>query len=802
VHVPENEQLANEVDRSKLRREGWLFPWEHLTRDQKLAVLDAHRRFTLLAQNEYVALPLPKKGDGAAVETFLPSLKRETDAVNRVVLIDGGRGSGKTVVLMRLLQFWSDAVRQKPTAESEKSFKAAVDAVAARDRNASPGTDVTLNPIIPIGFIQLALLDESANLMTYVSGYLHQVIESIVESRGTRSRAGVSPWTAVEDSGTHLSQSWNQFLQAIAHASSDQTSQRMNKLDPEAWALELRDAEFRRRDISDRFYELMNTLVSDYAAKFLSRDQVPMFVLAIDDADMRPQQSVRLLNVIRQLNHPRVGFVMTGDTHLFVRMLTDSYLGRLRTPLRALDLDDNSQDQLADRRFAARLARDVYDKVVPRPHRYELPPLQEADRFALLTRENDKADLLTFAAEALPRMTRTSPRKKADFVETRRLVDYFEKSPALQAALPPRLREMTAFREYLDTKARNAIEVVNWLWQRAVDRSDLEPRDQERLARTVRKNRGQARLSIETYAFRSEFLPRTILPQRRIRDRWSVVLREIDSYELTFDRKVVLPEEVTAAFLLASDVAADSVHADFLGRSVSPNEFRVPFVTVSYASRDYRSYDFVWPLPDWDGFTDLEIFSTRWREVLHANRIIAGESKGELLEWNTQATLKTMGHIARLFLGLAIDVADHRGENSTPNEPERTWEQLAQQLRTLSQAEEKRGTYRRNLHIVEWARSRAPLLAAPESGLSAEDANAFLKALQDTDAIDVDGALRARELRAVAAVRKKIDDDTADAYSGNLLKEIDNDQRSRTYKWKNLQKTKESGTGSGTGGSE
>lgn len=801
-------KLVDSVDRSGLRKEASLYPWKNLTRDQKIAVLDAHRRFTMLAQYPYDCSSEASAANRDAVEKFLPSLDSETTAVNRAVLIDGGRGSGKTVVLMRLLHFWSDSLREPPRTKVEDEFLAAISEIERRDHPTGQARpDPASHPIVPIGFIQLSLLEESANLLTYLSGYLHQVIAAIVDTRGTRTRSGLSPWTAVEDSGTHLSQAWNQFLQAIAHASNDQPSERKKTLDPEAWALELRDAEFRRRDISYHFTDLMNTLVNDFASKFLSRGRIPMFVIAIDDADMRPQQSVKLLNVIRQLSHPRVGFIMTGDTPLFVRMLTDSYLGRLRMPLRALDLDDrNSQEQLEDRRFAGKLARDIYDKVVPRPHRYELPPLPESDRVELLTRDNDKIYKLAFQTEALPRMLR--PRRKVDFVETRMLLDYFEKSPTLRAALPPRLREMASFREYLDTQERTVIEVVDWLWQRAVDRSDLEPHDQKRLGRVVRKKPGQNRLSIETYAFKSEFLPRTILPQRRIRDRWSIVLREIDSYELTFEGKP-LPDEVTAAFILASDVAADGVHAAFLGRSVSPNEFRVPFVTVSYAARDYRSYDFVWPLPDWDGFADFEIFSTRWRDILSAAGIISGESKGELFEWNLQASQALMGRIARLFLGLAIDVADHRAETSADN-LERSWEQLADQLHSLSQAAEKRGTYRRNRHIVEWARTRAALLSTPESGLSAEDANEFLKALQKADAIDVDDALRARQSRAVMAVRKKLDpkfrdadDEWVNAIVRNLIEEIDHqgDARRRKYNWRLLQKSQQTGTGTGTGGS-
>lgn len=801
-------KLVDGVDRSELRKEALLFPWDHLTRDQKIAILDAHRRFTMLAQYPYDPKPQPKLAERNSVEKFLPSLEREKTAVNRVVLIDGGRGSGKTVVLMRLLQFWSDELRETPTHDNEEEFIAAIAATETRDRTAEAAKsscaprqkpDSTSHPIVPIGFVQLSLLDESANLLTYLSGFLHQAIAAIVDARSARTRSGLSPWTAVEDSGTHLSQAWNQFLQAIAHASSDQSLERRKILDPEAWALELRDAEFRRRDISDYFSDLMDMLVNEFASKFLSRGQLPMFVIAVDDADLRPQHSVRLLNVIRQLNHPRVGFIMTGETPLFVRMLTDSLLGRLRTPLRALDLDDKeSQEQREDRRFASRLARDIYDKVVPRSHRYDLPALDESERVTLAVRENKQLAQLTFKTEALPRLIRPpATKRRSDFTEKRTLLDYFTASPALRGALPPRLREMASFREYLNTQERSVIDVVDWLWQRAVEHSELEPHDQTRLGRVIRKKRGQNRLSIETYAFKSEFLPRVILPQRRIRDRWSVVVRDIDSYELTFDGEH-LSERVTAAFMLASDVTADALHADFLGRSVSPNEFRVPFVTISYSARDYRSYDFVWPLPDWDGFTDFEIFSARWRKVLSEANIISEESKGDAFEWTSQSTQRMIGMIARLFLGVAIDVADHRAEAAIP-EPERSWEHLAQQLQALSHAGEKRGTYRRNQHIVEWARTRAPLLAAPESGLAAEDANEFLRALENAHVIDADAAVRARESRAIVAVRKKIepafnDEETEQLIRktvDGLLDEIDGHTRSRKYNWRNLQKSKE-----------
>ncbi|MFX8805482.1 hypothetical protein ABTM67_20120, partial [Acinetobacter baumannii] len=76
-------------------------------------------------------------------------------------------------------------------------------------------------------------------------------------------------------------------------------------------------------ELTRHFRRFVNGLTDDYARAFGQR---PLFVIPIDDADMNPRRAVELVELLRNLWHPRVAFVLTGHSQLFLACLRAHYL--------------------------------------------------------------------------------------------------------------------------------------------------------------------------------------------------------------------------------------------------------------------------------------------------------------------------------------------------------------------------------------------------------------------------------------------------------------------------------------------
>lgn len=77
---------------------------------------------------------------------------------NRVMLIDGKRGTGKTSVLVTLVDLWSRTAKRGAPDQRDDAVKAALGSVA----------------VIPTEIVDLQPLPESAHLMLHVCGHLRR----------------------------------------------------------------------------------------------------------------------------------------------------------------------------------------------------------------------------------------------------------------------------------------------------------------------------------------------------------------------------------------------------------------------------------------------------------------------------------------------------------------------------------------------------------------------------------------------------------------------------------------------------
>ncbi|HYO78809.1 MAG TPA: hypothetical protein VE010_20275, partial [Thermoanaerobaculia bacterium] len=492
-----------------------------------------------------------------------------------------------------------------------------------------------------------------------------------------------------------------------------------------------------------KFRLFADALCKEYTATTRAME-TPLFVMCIDDADMKPLVSVRLLEALRVLYHPRVAFLLTGNSDLFVNMLTDSFFAGLRAPLRRLDLTGDTSDEMSDRSVALRLAREVYGKVIPTAHRVDVSRLSAAERYRILD------DVVKRVG---PRLDRTS-REAISGVASNEypLKWYFENDKYTLNALPEQLRDMWSLRDFVREEIERAeamesrdnesspdvidhqvfpISTALKLWRDALADSLLPPPLAEMLRQVIRiETHPTFRFLVDNSRLEKNILSVPIRNYRHA-DGSTTTFRRIVGYEMWLEgrREAVLSPSAEGAVILASDLAADYADGGFVEHPLSPDEFDNPFVTVGLQSRVARGIvDVVWPMPDWDSFVDFHIFSDAWYEI----------AQQETAHRETSVSQSDLNHLitrlAKRFLRLVLDIIVDRKAGLLPevrplDSALDDWPRLAAEIANVAFTFKAANPTARDIINTRWARSRAALLVAPESRLEQQQAIAFGAAL-------------------------------------------------------------------------
>ena len=211
---------------SELRAEAGVLAWGDLTEEQKQAGRQAHGLLVDMAMSG-------DKVDKPA-RSFLPRLDRARSS--RVLLIDGGRGSGKTALLLTVLHFW------------RQHFNGGDD-VAVPDKLANAAG--FRGQIVPVGLLDLHPLPPSANLLLHVVGRFEHVVEWL-EGDGKAEKEPPA-WHLVADGVLASRTQWGKLLRAVAAGWDGGSEQRRARLDAEAHAVELEEAERHRLDLVTKF---------------------------------------------------------------------------------------------------------------------------------------------------------------------------------------------------------------------------------------------------------------------------------------------------------------------------------------------------------------------------------------------------------------------------------------------------------------------------------------------------------------------------------------------------------------------
>jgi hypothetical protein len=652
-----------------------------LTRAQQELVQDIHG---FLAA--FVKLPLEEKQQRGPFTWRIDHYRS-----SNVILIDGGRGSGKTTVMLTLLDIWLRELRGESTEDVPEHI--------LRLLRKGPLDGM----LIPLRTLDLQPLPRDTSLLTWLAGRLLEFVDDL-EGADARERgappAPIGSWNPKWEAELPSRKAWRELLQDAATGLDGNLAQRKRELDPESYAVELGHAERARLSVQDRWREFV-TRVAEDAHQRLHRIKAEVrFLLPIDDADMNPHRCVELLDLMRSFWHPRLVFLLTGETDLFIKTLHLHHQGQFQELLGESGRASRASSRLLDSQpKAQKLAWATYDKVIPRNQRFSLPRLPPQER---LLRLKELLDVpIQRVDEALP------PAK---------LTDYFDFNPFLQQGFPPYLRQLQDLRQQLGSTASDgrAGPIVCQLWQSAISHGNITSDVREALQRVVQLRGLGLHVDVRNpltwkgnpvgqYQFTSSATGLYIAAATGF------------EYSPTEQSQQVPDDDILALLLLALDLAGDEKDGS-LGTWPMPSPWENPLAGGTYSLDGDRSVLFPWPLPAWATPSDYHSIMRAWvHPELHKSASLPS---------------KTASVLAQRFLELVRSI----GLERTPRAPilqegDDSWRQtlgrLVESIDALAK-QRKAGLSSRQEAFEAWLWEGALLLATPESGLPADTANELL----------------------------------------------------------------------------
>lgn len=737
----------------------WSLVW-HLAAQANAADKPSAQRSASRIQNRFL------------LDTILPLL--DSNRTNQVVLIDGTRGAGKTTLLVTLVQFWSDVVRG-----------------TQRDRP-KDWCELATGSVIPLDILDMSPLPVSTNLLVMLASGFQRTIQRLSQQM---CRTQSQPLT----SEAH----WRSFLEVAGSAWDGNLTERRRDLDADSYVAELETVELHRLELRSRFASLIDALTDDLQQAIGPNGPKPIWLVPIDDADMNPGRAVELLEMLRSLHHPRVVFLLTGESGLFLDKLRAHYLGVLTRPLQGCEIklpfirESRGETQAGNHTYsysalgenlyerARRLAQDVYLKIIPPAHRCEITELDPSTRQELMKHELSK---MHFHVDPVIEKGNEANRNPI------KLNDLFVLFNQSANALPSRFRTVNVLRDEINSliadrldygNAEDVRKIYNFLcqrWHYQLDNSDLDDREIERLHGIIElSSHGEITVNLKDPS-KSDSRLITFEPENdagALQKKTGVQtipgdMLEVGNYRgfrsRLNGRGRRLPEGITATLLWTLSMAPYSSlyrQRDKLSaRSLCPAWCMVGHFVDRPSDGMKETLWLGWPIPDWESPFLWMQMDKCWRLCLQ--KIQSDNYWNRDTDGPAQQRMSTL--LAINFIHSVLYVCECSFIDSniifTPLEletdtAESIIENLYSKMAKLADLYNKPLLPQRQIDQAYWILCRFPLLASSESGIDSGTANLIYKQwkkLVDQYKIDISTLRtqieRQRKHRIVVSVSK------------------------------------------------
>ena len=310
-------------------------------------------------------LAIKKAGSGkhASKEYKGPWSAPEMDRYNNVFMLDGARGSGKTSLLLTLITGWHCPGRLSAgeTVEVETAAKVAIEVEFTR----MSGSVFSLKPL------DFDPLPPDLPLYNWIIQAFEPLVNGIATPQGRLDEWDeIGSPLSLRDRFRRLKESaalgWTTGLlrDAVARDVGDflvwhgEQQSRWQSLSRD-WQLFL-DALFESLEAADCEWRI---------------DKGAVIVLPIDDLDLQASRVRELLSALRVLRHGRLVYAITGESKNLLMNLGVEFFRDCTA--NASFMTDSLQDQIQEE--SDKLAKGLFRKVVPEPHRFQFQGISPAE---------------------------------------------------------------------------------------------------------------------------------------------------------------------------------------------------------------------------------------------------------------------------------------------------------------------------------------------------------------------------------------------------------------------------------------
>lgn len=332
---------------------------EQLSRHELDTIFDIERRIYEVQQYPDVKIN-SKKDEDRYLATF-------EDRYRRALLLDGPRGTGKTSMLLTLVERWRRGI-----GDDEEGTKRFVAAYGKRIKT----LQTSYSPEIPSYIRVLPILDFDPlpPEMPLIAG----IVEAWRPLAKKYDKLSGQPDECADEDGT-LMDRWHRLFR-VAAVGWTPISHKRGLIE------EVLDRQEQVQDwkhLADDWRSFVDEVVKrGKCIKGVDRLPDPVFVIMIDDVDLQVERIRELLPALRLLYHPRVVFLVAAHRPHMIDMLTLAFLGQQNTLAKGR-IGGNTWRVVNDDRWAADLAESSFQKVFSLRNRWSLRalPLREVLEF-------------------------------------------------------------------------------------------------------------------------------------------------------------------------------------------------------------------------------------------------------------------------------------------------------------------------------------------------------------------------------------------------------------------------------------
>lgn len=337
--------MADTTHRSKLSKDTTPLEPAQLSAHELQTILDIERRL-------FEAQEAEVQEGRQAVQGYLATVQKRHP---RVLLLDGGRGTGKTSILLTLVDRWHGLANIDGY---EKRIKELLPECTSDDLR------IPTHAKVVGGILDFDPLPPEMPLIAGIVEAWRMLAEKYDEALG---RLGDD-----DEGDDRLMDLWHRLFRVAAVGWSAIPRNR-------GLIEQVLDREEQVQDWKhlDRHWESFVNEVIKRGKTLKSSDKLdpdPVFVIMIDDVDLQVGRIRELLPALRLLYHPRVLFLVAADRRHMIDMLELDFRGQ-ENKLAHCHLREGLFEPGSGRRWAVDLAKSAFQKVFPLRNRWLLRQL-------------------------------------------------------------------------------------------------------------------------------------------------------------------------------------------------------------------------------------------------------------------------------------------------------------------------------------------------------------------------------------------------------------------------------------------